>query len=413
MPAGKLFDIGGKVLTKVSIEEPFAVGDLTLTAKLLPDGSLALSRVTITDNREERHQHAVDDLHNELHHRRQDLEAVEKDIQALMLQAQEGGDDADEVGLEIAKFLAVKGKHKRRVIELEAMETVSVKYDERHTGRSAVLCSGLYSSLSWFPTPVMWCSPTEEKEEQKVVHKQEQLPLSMTSAEHTTAVGTGVVAVRPNEEAKFLITARDHKGQTRTSGGDKFVVESEQVEVKCSAVDNNDGTYNVSYVVAEAFNGHSFPLSVSSGGRPIRGSPFLVRLGELAEIRGTTVSSCSSQYGGYGPEKSLTEHSYWLSETNAVTDQWIEYSFEGQYTVTKVCIQGYTSGCIGPKNVQVQICPSLEIVDAFTTTNNGKLLQEFEIKPVTCRKIRLHFLDRHGSEGGNYICVSIVKFWGY
>ena len=70
----------------------------------------------------------------------------------------------------------------RRIKELEAMETVSVKYEERHKGRSAVLRSGVYTSLSWFPTPVMWCSPTEEEEEEKVIPKDGKLPLSTTSA---------------------------------------------------------------------------------------------------------------------------------------------------------------------------------------------------------------------------------------
>eukprot|EP00808_Paulinella_micropora_P015537 g73109.t1 len=109
----------------------FGFGDITFTAKLFPDGR------------------AIPAGGGELHHRRQDLEVVEKYIKALMLRAQEGGDDADQVGLDLAKFLGVKGKHKKRINELEAMKTVLVKYEEVHKGLSAVLRSGVYTSLSW------------------------------------------------------------------------------------------------------------------------------------------------------------------------------------------------------------------------------------------------------------------------
>eukprot|EP00808_Paulinella_micropora_P010445 g5896.t1 len=278
MSGGELFDLAGNVLVVVSLEESFKIGKLAFTATLSPDGTLALSRVTITENRDERHQMVLDALTNELEQRRRDLAAVDKDLQALMVRGQEGGEDAEAVGLEIAKWLAVKGKHKKRIEELEAMETVSVKYEERRKGRSAVLRAGVFVKLSFFPKPVMWCAPALEDDLEEVVPKEEKLPLSITSAAHTTATGAGLEHANPNQEVKFVITAKDSKGRARNAGGDKFVVASTEMELKATVEDNNNGTYNVSYVAAAEAKERTFPLSVSLRGHHIRGSPFAVSL---------------------------------------------------------------------------------------------------------------------------------------
>eukprot|EP00457_Paulinella_chromatophora_P005355 gb/GEZN01005372.1/.p1 GENE.gb/GEZN01005372.1/~~gb/GEZN01005372.1/.p1 ORF type:complete len:538 (-),score=82.61 gb/GEZN01005372.1/:143-1756(-) len=105
------------------------------------------------------------------------------------------------------------------------------------------------------------------------------LDRGLTSAEHTTAMGTGLERVCPSEEAKFIITTKDHKGQVRNAGGDSFVVESAQTELKSSVVDKNNGTYDVSYVLGKESKENTFPLSVSLRGRPICGSPFAVSVG--------------------------------------------------------------------------------------------------------------------------------------
>ena len=85
---------------------------------------------------------------------------------------------------------------------------------------------------------------------------------------------------------KFLIQARDMNNEPRTSGGDEFNVRirnEEGVSVQSKILDNEDGTYTVSYAVPEPGD---YVVSVefmgTFGGQEghIRGSPFKVKLVE-------------------------------------------------------------------------------------------------------------------------------------
>ena len=97
------------------------------------------------------------------------------------------------------------------------------------------------------------------------------------SAEHTTATGSGLERFRVNQENKFVIVAKDSDGQPRDTGGDVFVVESKEVELKATIVDQKNGTYQVSYLVGETMD-RKLALVVSLRGRAINGSPFDVRM---------------------------------------------------------------------------------------------------------------------------------------
>jgi hypothetical protein len=117
-----------------------------------------------------------------------------------------------------------------------------------------------------------------------------------TYAGTTTAQGPGLDRVLPHKEAKFVITAKDRNGQARNAGGDTFVVESVQSELKSSVVDNSDGTYDVSYMIVSdkikiktktkiKIKQDAFPLSVSLRGSPIAGSPFAVAVCEEVQVQ--------------------------------------------------------------------------------------------------------------------------------
>jgi hypothetical protein len=153
------------------------VGDTTFDAAVQPDASLKLSRFVRSDNRTKAHQRAVDTVSNELQHRRSDLTAIDEQLKLLMARAMDGGDDAEEVGQEMAQMMAVKGQHTRRIAELEAQGTVSVTFQQTRKGCSVYLVPGVWTKLSWFPKPVVWCPVVEEKDEEDTVDVTEDLPL--------------------------------------------------------------------------------------------------------------------------------------------------------------------------------------------------------------------------------------------
>jgi hypothetical protein len=83
-----------------------------------------------------------------------------------------------------------------------------------------------------------------------------------TSPEHCTVAGDGLFTARPGVDSTFSISTADARGTRRLTGGDEFSVKLAGSTRVLHAVvhDNGDGTYDVSYHVAEPDN---YTISVS------------------------------------------------------------------------------------------------------------------------------------------------------
>ena len=92
----------------------------------------------------------------------------------------------------------------------------------------------------------------------------------------STASGAGLKFIVPNEESKFLITAKDFKG-----AGETFAVESKETEIKSSVLDKKNGIYEVVYSAPNVTQGEHFSLGVTLYGQHIDESPFSVRTPRL------------------------------------------------------------------------------------------------------------------------------------
>jgi len=124
--------------------------------------------------------------------------------------------------------------------------------------------------------PICWCphnAPVTKLVEETTMMVEELL-LKMTYPKHTTAMGDGLKYCPPNEDATFIITAKDEEGNPLDSGGDVFVVESKETEIKASVVDQKNGSYQVSYSQGGVKEGDLFYLAINLHGFPISGSPF-------------------------------------------------------------------------------------------------------------------------------------------
>jgi hypothetical protein len=191
---GELWDISS-CLAAVAEGEPVLVGDTKFEAAVQPNGSLKLSLVVCSDNRAKAHQRAVGNVSNELQHRRADLTAIDEQLKLSMARAMDGGDDAGDIGQEMAQMMAVKGKRMRSISELEAQRTVSVTYQQTRTGRSVSLVPGVWTKLSWFPKPVVWCPVVQEKDEEDTVDVAEDLPLVLPEVKEEQKEGGHIYAV--------------------------------------------------------------------------------------------------------------------------------------------------------------------------------------------------------------------------
>lgn len=196
----------------------------------------------------------------------------------------------------------------------------------------------LHLSVQFAPAVVPFFASTEDRPALVTVNlPQPQISLSngLSSAEHTTASGSGLECYSPNEETQFVIVAKDSQGQPRGAGGDIFVVESKNFELKSSVMDQKNGTYQVSYVAGKSEK--KFALSVMLCGRPIRGSPFAI--GVACRLIHPYKLSYSSLYSAIGSEatySALTDNNRATGLGTDVGQSWIQASFKYPVLVSAV-----------------------------------------------------------------------------
>jgi len=254
-----------------------------LEVKLEENNQLRLSLVDMVDNREEKYSEAVAGLMHLLEQRRQDLAISVQELKAITYKL-------DNFDLEeaVEENLMRQARHKRdmkkkytkEIKELEAQTTITFHYRKVKTGRTAVLPPGLTLQPGFLSEPVCWCPwnmpACDVVEETSTIV--EERPLTLTSAQHTIAFGLGLERYDINLETKFVIDAKDAQGLHCNSGGDNFVIESKEAEIKSSIVDRKNGMYEVSYFVEDITASEGFSLSVTLGGDHICRSPFRVQL---------------------------------------------------------------------------------------------------------------------------------------
>ena len=104
--------------------------------------------------------------------------------------------------------------------------------------------------------------------------------------------------------------------------------------------------------------------------------------------------------------------SAWDHDHGQTRDEWIDYSFNGQrHAIAQVRIHGGGYSTQGVRIVQVREVPSLKVLHTFVTKKSGR----YETHPVEgvtdVDKIRLHFVDNHGSS--IHMRVQHVEFFGW
>ena len=106
---------------------------------------------------------------NELKSRQTELTHIEKRIAQLLLEG-EKGEDLDEAGAEIARLLAVKGKHKTEIARLSS-KTFPFQFHVTKQVRTASLTPGITVRLPapMKPRLVVWCPTLELVSEEVVV----------------------------------------------------------------------------------------------------------------------------------------------------------------------------------------------------------------------------------------------------
>jgi len=268
--------------------------------KLEEENRLRLSLVEMVNYRNEQHNEAVAEYKNVLVKRHKDLASVKEELKQIIYQLDDDELDADveeDLERQARAKRAAKRKYAQEIKKLEGQTSVSVNYRIVKTGFTALLPPGLTLHPKFLSEPVCWCPynmPASNLVEETTTMF-EEMPLTLSCARQTTASGPGLKYSIPNEESKFVITAKDFDGKPRSVGGDKFVVESKEAELKSSVFDKKNGMYDVLYSAADLTEGEHFSLVVTLRGDPIRGSPFSVRQTSLL-LEFSTVGSHSKDW---------------------------------------------------------------------------------------------------------------------
>lgn len=124
----------------------------------------------------------------------------------------------------------------------------------------------------------------------------------ITSSEYSTAKGDGLMRAWVGKSASFSITAKDENNQQRTVGGDTFIVEGKDCNIKAVIKDMENGVYSVEYKVPKNLKGTSISISVSLNEKSVNGSPFPVPI-----VRDFDVSFIRT-WGEKGGKKAQFQH---------------------------------------------------------------------------------------------------------
>jgi len=257
-------------------------------------------------DREIKHQQAMSEhaemckhYTNEIKYRNEDSEQMTIDVHQLESRVHDKDDVAlHAIILEIKQKKHIVKNHQRIILQLSAklntlFDNITTKIHYATEITSTVVPAGqilqvdyLLSPLYWVPVDHTWIILLSTIKRMK---RFEELPMSRSSAVHTTASGAGLSVCIPNKEATLVITTNNTMNQRRYSGGDVFVVRSPQVTLHSAVVDLKTGQYSVTYHVSQTkectfplsvslTKECTFPLSVLLYGRPIHGSPFSVNI---------------------------------------------------------------------------------------------------------------------------------------
>ncbi|KAH3731438.1 hypothetical protein Pelo_17730 [Pelomyxa schiedti] len=151
----------------------------------------------------------------------------------------------------------------------------------------------------------------------------------------------------------------------------------------------------------------------------VSGSPFTLK---LAPPQARKIGSvlASSTHPGYPPERvidySHDQNTYWLSQQNNTTGQFLVFDLTEPCVVPVVCFRDYGNWNCSPKDVTVSVGDSS--TGPWTTLSKftAQIIDDWQRFPVTInasttphRWVRLFFDSNHGSTV--YVVVSGVKFW--
>jgi len=254
------------------------IGGKRVEIKVEEGNHLRLSLVETMSDREEQHSGAVAEFNNVLQQRQKDLALINADLKAIFnkLDDELHADVEDALETKARVKRVAKRRYTKEINELKSQTTISVNYRVIKTGLTAVLPPGLTLHPKFLPEPICWApynvpaTSTVEKTT-KMVEEME-----LVYAKKSTATGPGLKTSIPNEESKFVITARDFEGQPYCIRDDAFAVESKEAEIRSSVFNKKKGTYDVQYSASNVTSGEHFSLSVTLHGHHIHGSPFSV-----------------------------------------------------------------------------------------------------------------------------------------
>lgn len=303
-----MYSLGTSQRVDVPEEESnIVIQGIQVAAKVEAEG-LRLSQTSTVSTLADRHTEAVAHAHNLLSHRREDLTHVTAQLQELLqeMDAEEDENAADALFVEYKQQKAVKKNHEREIARLEAQLTVSVAHQVTTKEIFRVIRAGVFEQVDFFPDAICWCPHLESKSFERVEERVTEMPMTQSCGAQSAASGQGLLGFVLGKENTFKITAHDRTGQVMTSGGDTFQVDTKEVQLKVSVVDNKNGTYSVAYTMDKDFDKTQVDIAVTLNGSHIAGSPFRVKK-KKPVIPGGSYSTRSIGWNFASPSKANLE----------------------------------------------------------------------------------------------------------
>lgn len=146
----------------------------SFSVEILKDKSIILKNVIRSNNLKDAYRKAVDKIKNEENKRKEDISALEKEVQHLRAQLEKEIGNEEEVANELGQKILLISQHHRNIKQIRMKKEIQITYEERCKQRVIELEPCIATYVPWLNITIVWC-PILMKQDTKEIDKVKEI----------------------------------------------------------------------------------------------------------------------------------------------------------------------------------------------------------------------------------------------